>query len=126
MLARRAASQAGAPAFTFLGDRDAQSLTYGELDRRARAVAVWLERGVERGERVLLVYPPGLDFLPAFFGCLYAGAVPVPLPPSPVRSSSERIVSIAKDCGARLGLTVRRPPFRVRNEPSGCAVWTPS
>jgi acyl-CoA synthetase (AMP-forming)/AMP-acid ligase II len=126
MLARRAASQAGAPAFIFLGDRDAQSLTYGELDRRARAVAVWLERGVERGERVLLVYPPGLDFLPAFFGCLYAGAVPVPLPPSPVRSSSERIVSIAKDCGARLGLTVRRPPFRVRNEPSGCAVWTPS
>jgi FkbH-like protein len=106
MLARRAASTAGGTSYTFLGDAGLQRLTCAELDRRARAVAAWLEREAEPGERVLLVYPPGLEFLPAFFGCLYAGAVAVPVPHPPNRSAFEKIVAIANDCGARRGLTV--------------------
>src|SRR2546426_433859 len=62
-------------------------LTYAELDRRARAVAVLLrEHGAAASQsRVLLVYPPGLDFVVAFFGCLYAGAVAVPTHPPRAR-----------------------------------------
>ena len=58
-----------------------QSLTCSELDERARAVAATLANVASPGDRALLLYPPGLDFIPAFFGCLYAGIVAVPLPP---------------------------------------------
>lgn len=121
MLARRAGSHAEMPAFTFLGDTGIESLTYGELDRRARAIAAYLDGALERGERALLVYPPGLDFLPAFFGCLYAGVAPAPLPHAPVRSGGERIVSVANDCGARLGLTVAAHLDAVRSHVPGLA-----
>src|SRR4051812_23981319 len=50
-------------------------LTYNSLDERARALGGWLlSRGLQ-GQRVLLVFPPGLEFVTAFFGCLYAGSV---------------------------------------------------
>jgi len=74
-------------AFTFLTDSDPTELelTYGELDRQARAVAAALQqRGLGSGQRALLFYPPSLSFISAFFGCLYAGVVPVPAyPPHP-------------------------------------------
>ena len=55
------------------------TLTRGELDRRARALAVRLQDlGLDRRSRALLLYPPGLEFITAFFGCLYAGVVAVP------------------------------------------------
>ena len=54
------------------------TLTRGELDRRARALAVRLQDLGLAGGRALLLYPPGLEFIAAFFGCLYAGVVAVP------------------------------------------------
>jgi acyl-CoA synthetase (AMP-forming)/AMP-acid ligase II len=73
--------------FKFLADSDPAEidLTYGELDRQARAVAAVLQqRGLGNGQRALLFYPPSLSFISAFFGCLYAGVVPVPAyPPHP-------------------------------------------
>src|SRR5436305_10034692 len=73
-------------AFTFLGDGGEQTatLTYAELDGRARTIGALLQL-VADGERVLLLLPPGLDLVAAFFGCLYAGAVAVPV--FPPRSS---------------------------------------
>ena len=67
-------------AYTYLRDGETDALTwdYGELDRRARAIAAWLQSCGAAGERALLLYPPGLDYLAAFFGCLYAGVVAVP------------------------------------------------
>ncbi|MEA2694314.1 MAG: hypothetical protein QOJ16_3701, partial [Acidobacteriota bacterium] len=94
--------------------QEAASLRFGELDRRARAVAATLqERGSAgvRGARALLLYPPGLDFIVAFLGCLYAGVVAVPAyPPRPNRGLS-RLRSIAADAGASFILTtvVARP-----------------
>ena len=86
MLRVRAHAQPDAQAAAFLDDeRDAVGrLTYAELDRQARAIGAALqELGAER-ERVLLLYAPGLEFVAAFFGCLYAGAVAVPAyPPRP-------------------------------------------
>src|SRR3954463_10839019 len=65
-------------AYAFLGDGEAEgdSAGYGELARQARAVACRLQTlGVAGGERALLFYPPGLEYVAAFLGCLYAGVV---------------------------------------------------
>lgn len=72
-------------AFTFLkrGETPAHRITYGELDRRARAIATSLQTRLSGGDRVLLVYPydAGIEFIAAFLGCLYAGVVAVPSHP---------------------------------------------
>ena len=86
-------------AFTFLADGESEGgrLTYGELDRRAAAIAAALAASVAPGERALLLYPPGLDFIVAFFGCLYAGVVAVPAyPPRPNDRSQSRLRAIAR------------------------------
>ncbi|RKH60512.1 hypothetical protein D7X96_33470, partial [Corallococcus interemptor] len=78
---------AHAPLYTFLGD-DGEETTWSasELDVRARRIASALSERGAAGERVLLLYPPGLDYIAGFFGCLYAGAVAVPAyPPDPMR-----------------------------------------
>src|SRR2546425_10541712 len=85
---RGTSSPSDRPGFTFLADGEAQALTmtYAELDLRARAIAAHLQRLDAHGKHVLLLYPPGLDYVSAFFGCLYAGAVAVPAyPPDPAR-----------------------------------------
>lgn len=81
------------------------SLTYAELDRRAREVAALLHREGAAGERVLLVYPQCLDFVVAFFGCLYAGAVAVPAYPPSSKRLMPRLDTIISDAAARLALT---------------------
>ncbi|MGF1478106.1 MAG: fatty acyl-AMP ligase [Cyanophyceae cyanobacterium] len=77
----RARSQPGQTVYTFLADGETESgtLTYQELDRQAQAIAARLQTVVRPGDRVLVVYPysAGLEFIAAFFGCLYAGAIAV-------------------------------------------------
>jgi acyl-CoA synthetase (AMP-forming)/AMP-acid ligase II/acyl carrier protein len=93
-------------AFTFLsdGEQEGARVSYGELDRQARAIAAWLCEHGSAGERVLLLYPPGLDYIAAFFGCLYAGMVAVPaLPPRPNRPMP-RLEGMVVDAGVRLAL----------------------
>jgi amino acid adenylation domain-containing protein len=94
--------------YTFLDSRgeESGSLSFGELDRRARAIAATLDKHGAAGERALLLYPPGLDFIAGFFGCLYAGTIAVPAYPPRPRSGS-RLRPIAADSGARIVLTNR-------------------
>ncbi|MFL6199419.1 MAG: amino acid adenylation domain-containing protein [Thermoanaerobaculia bacterium] len=98
----QAALRPGRRAFVFLadGEEESERLTYRALDRRARAVAALLQRHGATGERVLLLFPPGLDFVAAFFGCLYAGAVAVPAHP-PHERSLPRLRAIACDSRPR-------------------------
>ena len=78
------------------GETEVARLNYGELDRQARALATLLQSRTRKGDRVLLLYPPGLDFIKAFFGCMYAGAIAVPAyPPKPNRKLS-RLETIIK------------------------------
>ncbi len=94
-------------AYTFLQDGETQeiNLTYEELDRQARLIASLLQSQGLRGQRALLLYPPGLEFITAFFGCLYAGVTAVPAyPPRPNRSM-ERLESIVDDAEATTVLT---------------------
>ncbi|MFY9825399.1 MAG: condensation domain-containing protein, partial [Thermoanaerobaculia bacterium] len=95
-------------AYTFLVDGESveSDLTYAELDRRARGLAATLaQEGIGGGARVLLLYPPGLDYVAAFFGCLYAGAVAVPAYPPRSRRPSARLQSIQESAGAKAVLS---------------------
>ncbi|HSG41484.1 MAG TPA: AMP-binding protein, partial [Thermoanaerobaculia bacterium] len=93
--------------FTFLHDGEAQAekLSYAGLDRRARSIAALLRAAGAEGERVLLLLPHGLDFIAAFFGCLYARAVAVPAYPPRVNRPDLRLRAIAEDCRPRAVLT---------------------
>jgi 8-amino-7-oxononanoate synthase len=87
------------------GENEQLHLTYRELDRQARAIGAWLESHDLVGERALLLYPAGLEFIAAFFGCLYAGVVAVPVYPPRRNRSMNRIQAIADDAGAKVALT---------------------
>jgi 8-amino-7-oxononanoate synthase/acyl carrier protein len=82
-----------------------QCLTFGQLDAAARNLAGYLQKQNAAGQRVLLVYPPVLDFVIGFFGCLYAGATAVPAYPPRRNRKGQRIHGIAKDCQVHLALT---------------------
>jgi acyl-CoA synthetase (AMP-forming)/AMP-acid ligase II len=95
-------------AFLFEDEGEPERLSYGELDERARSVAGALQACGARRERVLLLYPPGLDYVAGLFGCLYAGAVAVPAyPPDPVRPARTlpRLMGIVRDADATAILT---------------------
>src|SRR4051812_10906894 len=83
VLQTRATATPDALALCFLtnGEEEGPRLAFAGLDRAARAVAASLRDVAEPGDRALLLYEPGLEFIPAYFGCLYAGIVPVPVSP---------------------------------------------
>ena len=107
LLSERATYQADELLFAFLadGESDEAHLTYAELDRQARAIAANLQAMGLGGERALLLYPAGLDFIAAFFGCLYAGVVAVTAYPPRMNRSLGRIDAIVADAGAKIALT---------------------
>ena len=109
LLRQRAAYRPHDRAFTFLvdGENEELNITYAELDRKARAVGAWLLSEGMAGKRVLLLYPSGLDFIAAFMGCLYGGAIAVPAYPPRKNRSVERIEAIASDADASVALTTR-------------------
>ncbi len=97
-------------AYTFCGDEESDELqvTYRELDRRARAIAAALQRLNAEGERAVLLYPPSIDYVAAFLGCLYAKVIAVPAyPPDITRlnRSLPRLQAILNDAGATFILT---------------------
>ena len=109
LLRQRAAYRPHDRAFTFLvdGEHEELNITYAQLDRKARAVGAWLMDKGMVGKRVLLLYPSGLDFIAAFMGCLYGGAIAVPAYPPRKNRSVERIEAIAVDADASVALTTR-------------------
>jgi acyl-CoA synthetase (AMP-forming)/AMP-acid ligase II len=109
LLRDRAAVQPDDRAFTFLddGERCGDSLTWLQLERRSRAIATAVMQRAEPGARVLVMFPPSLDFVPAFFATLYAGAVAVPTyPPSGARADRTiaRLRGMVADAGVTLVL----------------------
>jgi len=110
LLRRRAALDGARDAFTFLtdGEQAAERLRFADLDLRARAIGAELQKRGAAGARCLLLYPPGLDYVAAFFGTLYAGAIAVPVyPPDPARleRTLPRLLTIARDAQATELLT---------------------
>jgi len=102
LLRKRADERPDVPVYTFLeGEEERWRLTCGELDFQARAIGALLQQEGMQGERILLLYPPGLEFIAAFWGCLYAGAVAVPVYPPKPNHPDPRVLAIARDARPR-------------------------
>jgi acyl-CoA synthetase (AMP-forming)/AMP-acid ligase II len=113
LLRWRATHQSDQLAYRFLvdGKSEGNALTYGELDRQARAIAALLQKHHSQGERALLLYPQGLDVIAAFLGCLYAGVIAIPVPPPDagrLKRALPRLRAIVKDAKATFALTNQR------------------
>ncbi|MCB5909708.1 non-ribosomal peptide synthetase [Streptomyces pinistramenti] len=94
------------PACLFLADGVTETARrdFAAIDLRARAVAAELaERGC-RGERVLIAYPSGIEYVESFLGCLYAGSVAVPCDSGRGRAGAERLAAISADARPALVL----------------------
>src|ERR1700730_10003868 len=107
LLRRRAAGQPNERAYVFLSDKgnEEAALSFGELEQRASRVAARLIREGQPGDRALLLFPPGLDFIIAYFGCLLAGVIPVPMMLPRRNSSLDSSASIVADCTPRFVMT---------------------
>ena len=107
LLRRRARQRPRQTSYTFLSEGEAEevSLTYEELDRRARSIGARLQSLGAAGQRAILLYPPGLEYIAAFFGCLYAGVVAIPAYPPRRQKSLPRLRAILANSGAKLALT---------------------
>jgi acyl-CoA synthetase (AMP-forming)/AMP-acid ligase II len=107
LLRFRAENQPDDTALGWLGEDDqvAQRVTYAAWDRQARALAAHLQERRLQGERALLLFPPSPEYLPAFFGCLYAGVVPVPAYPPRPHKPAPRVDAIVADARATVALT---------------------
>ena len=107
LLRLRATVQPERRAFTFLGDGETQTAasTYAELDQQGRSIGAAIQQKTQPGDRVLLLYPQGLEYIAAFFGCLYAGTIAVPAYPPRRKRASSRLQAIVADCEASLVLT---------------------
>lgn len=107
LLSDRAQQQPDRVPYTFLvdGETEKVSFSYEKLDQKARAIAALLQSMKAFKERVLLLYPPGLEFIAAFFGGLYAGVTVVPVYPPRGKQRMTRLQAIAKDAQATFALT---------------------
>jgi acyl-CoA synthetase (AMP-forming)/AMP-acid ligase II len=104
----RSRHESGLIGFTYLGECGPIHRTYGQLGSRVRGIAATLREARLEGQPALLIYGPGLEFVEAFFGCLFAGVIAIPTyPPDPARlkRTTARLAAIARDAGARAVLT---------------------
>ncbi|HYX26461.1 MAG TPA: amino acid adenylation domain-containing protein [Thermoanaerobaculia bacterium] len=128
-LRETAVSRPGQTAFTFLDAAGAASdLSYGDLDRQALAIAARLQQLGSTGQRALLLYPPGLEFVAAFLGCLYGGVIAVPAYPPTSERNLPRLLAITQDARPALALTTRErlgrlQPLAARLPGLGALAW---
>jgi acyl-CoA synthetase (AMP-forming)/AMP-acid ligase II len=106
LISARAAQFPHKVLYQFLqSDQVIAKLTYQELEQQAQAIAAHLQGMQMQGQRALLIYPPGLDFIVAFYACLYAGVVAVPAYPPRRNQSMTRLEAIISDADAAVVLT---------------------
>ncbi|MDM8515193.1 fatty acyl-AMP ligase [Desulfobacterales bacterium HSG16] len=112
LLRNRAIDQPEKTAFIFLQDGHIEKdrLTYSVLDQKAMSIAARLQAiGIGTGQRALLLYPPGIDYIAAFMGCLYAGVTAVPVyPPHQARPERTllRLDNVLKSAMPDISLTI--------------------
>src|SRR5690349_6734884 len=108
LLEWRARFEAERVAYTFLTEGETQSITvtWSELQRKAQLIGQQLATAGASGKPVLLLYPSDLEYIAAFFGCLYAGAIAVPAYPPRLNRTLHRLQAIVADSQADFALSV--------------------
>ncbi|WP_316179311.1 AMP-binding protein [Bradyrhizobium sp. SZCCHNRI1009] len=103
--------------FRFIQARQStpESLTYGALYRRSATVGALLRERIRPGDTAIVLHPAGLEFIAAFFSCLVAGVIPVPLYPPKREADFVRVSAIAQTAGSRCILTTYREVERLRH-----------
>ena len=107
LLQHRAKEQSHQTAYTFLrdGEKDEESISYLHLKQQASQIANLITRENIAGARVLLLMPPGLDFIKGFFGCLFARVIAVPTFVPANKRKAKILIDIIKDAGIRFVLS---------------------
>ena len=110
LLRSRTAEHGARVAFRYLADGETEEsrLTYEELELRARAIAAAIAPRAAAGDCTLLFYSGGLEFIAAFWGCLYAGVVAVPVFPARLHRQVPRLLAIAADSEAKFMMTTAK------------------
>jgi acyl-CoA synthetase (AMP-forming)/AMP-acid ligase II len=116
LLARRAKSQPDDRAYVFLSDRGEEeaAITFRELHEAAKALAARLAKIARPGDRAILVFPPGLEFLVAFFGCQLARVIAVPMMMPRRQSARDSSAGIMANCEPAVALT--NAAFAIRKD----------
>jgi len=106
--------------FSYMPDGEVISnyYTFGQLDREARRIASMLQ-DLPVASRILLLFPQGLEFVAAFYGCLYAGMTAVPAYPPRANQKLHRLSAIVRDSGATLALSTVSWLERFQNQFEG-------
>lgn len=100
--------------FVSEGESITSSISYGALSARVLSLSAEIQKVAQIGDRALLMYPPGLDFVEAFFACLHASVIAVPIYPPRNNRHSARLSAVASDCQASLVLTDKITAKKVR------------
>lgn len=118
LLEHRALKQPNDNAYTFLtdGENNEEKLTYKELYDKAISLAIELQKHNLQGERILLLFNPGLDFIISFFACIAAGSIAIPAYPPKLNRNMVRLQTIAEDAQAKLALTTHQIHQSVDNK----------
>lgn len=107
-----------------------KTLTYAQLDERAKQIARHLQEHFSQGDRALLLFNSGFEFVEAFFACMYAGIVAVPVYPPKKNQNIDRLRTIVVDAGAKGALTtekineIARPLFEAEPLLADLAIFT--
>lgn len=106
----RGSNQPHKTAYIYLSDGESteETLTYSQVDQQAKAIAHSLHNQNLKGENVLLMYHSGLEFISAFFACLYAGVTAIPVYPPKKNSHATRLDSIISTSHAKAILTTEK------------------
>lgn len=94
--------------FLHNGEEEVASLSFSQLNQQAHAVANVLSKHSQKGDRVLLVFPQGKDFIISFYGCLLAGVIAVPVNPPGNPRKTGRLKGIIKDCEPTVLFTTQK------------------
>ena len=128
VLARRAVQTPQKVACSFLADGEtlSETVTFADLHGRATALAQHLIARTQPNDRVLLLYPPGIDYVVAVIGCLYAGRISVPAYPPKPRRPDPRLAAIVADCAPAITLADAETAARLSSSESAVAQSLPA
>jgi acyl-CoA synthetase (AMP-forming)/AMP-acid ligase II/acyl carrier protein len=98
VLAYWAKVQPDRQAYTMLdpSGMEEDSITYGDMYIRAISIAQKLLSDGLRSRHAVLLYPPGIEFIVGFFGCLFAGVAPAPIHPPKRKRSNQKIANLVR------------------------------